>query len=135
MRLRHWKPAIARETAMVQIAGTPWRSGWSQLGRYGFNAIITIQKTGIPVAIVHLIRSHLWRVAIEVTRNWSVAISASRSLKRRGYASRFPRPTSWTARRLRIRIGDRSIRRRQAAVAVLRVWSEPGVAAGARTNL
>src|SRR6266516_1334661 len=116
MRLRHWKPAIARETAIVQTAGTPWRSGWSQLGRYGFKEIITIQKTGIPVAIAHLIRSHLWRVVIDVTRNWSVAISASRSLRRRGYASRFPPTTGCTFRRARSRIGDRSIRRRQAGV-------------------
>src|SRR6266705_4752341 len=107
MRFRHWKAAMARETAMVQTAGTFSRSGWSQIGRYGFSAIITIQKTGIPVAIVHLIRSHLWRVVIEVTRNWSVVISASRSLSRRGYAGRIPRSTSGTERRLRILIADR----------------------------
>src|SRR6266508_536404 len=116
MRFRHWKPAMARETAMVQIAGTSWRRGWTQLGRYGFSAIITIQKMGIAVAIVHLIRSHVWRVVIEVTRNWSVAISASRSLSRRGYAGRIPRSTSGTERRLRILIADRPIR--QAAVAL-----------------
>src|SRR6266540_2045857 len=109
---------MARETAIVQTAGTFSRSGWSQLGTYGFNAIIRIQKTGIPVAIVHLIRSHVWRVVSEVIRNWSVAISASRSLRRRGYAGRILRSTSGTERDLRIRIADRSVRPLQAGVAL-----------------
>src|SRR6266496_6630120 len=98
MRLRHWNPAMARETAIVQIAGTPWRSGWSQLGTYGFSAIIRIQKSGIPVAIVHLILSHVCRFLIDVKRNWSVAISASRALGRRGYAGCVPLSTFATAR-------------------------------------
>src|SRR5438093_759707 len=69
---------MARETAIVQIAGTFSRSGWSQVGRYGRRAIIRIQNAGIPVAMVHLIRSHVWRFLIEVKRNWSVAIAACR---------------------------------------------------------
>src|SRR5881397_4450265 len=74
---------MARETAIVQIAGTFSRSGWSQDGRYGLNAIIRIQKAGIAVAIVHLIRSHVWRFLIVVKRNWSVSSSACRSFERR----------------------------------------------------
>src|SRR5438309_717907 len=69
---------MARETAIVQIAGTFSRSGWSQVGRYGRSAIIRIQNAGIPVAIVHLIRSHVWRFLIEVSKNWSVSISPHR---------------------------------------------------------
>src|SRR3989442_15438388 len=76
---------MARETAMVQIAGTSWRSGWSQDGRYGLKAIIRIQKAGIAVAIVHLIRSHVWRFLIVVKRNWSASISACRSFERGAY--------------------------------------------------
>src|SRR5439155_1629540 len=56
---------MARETAIVQIAGTFSRSGWSQVVRYGRSAIIRIQNAGIPVAIVHLIRSHVLRFFIE----------------------------------------------------------------------
>src|SRR6266849_8956274 len=74
---------MASETAIVQTAGTLSKRGWSQVGRYGLKAIIRIQNAGIPVAIVHLIRSHVWRFLIEVNRNWSVSISACRSVERR----------------------------------------------------
>src|SRR6266536_5278070 len=104
MRLRHWNPAMAREAAIVQIAGTPWRSGWSQAGMYGFRPIIRIQKTGIAVAIVHLIQSHVWRFLIRVRRNWSVSISVSWVAERRAYPRSIPRSASWAARRLQIRL-------------------------------
>src|SRR5207247_3363937 len=116
--IHHMKAEIESDTSLVHIARTFPMSVWSQLGMNGFSATITIQKTGTPVAIVHLIRSHVCRFLIDVTRNCSVAISASRSLNRRGYASGVPRPTSGTARRFRIRIGDRSIRLGQTGVAL-----------------
>src|SRR5213593_732198 len=89
---------------MVQIAGTSWRSGWSQVGRYGLRAIIRIQKAGIAVAIAPLIRSHVWRFLIEVKRNWSASISACRSVDRREYGGKAARSASADARRLKILI-------------------------------
>src|SRR5437867_11552229 len=95
---------MARETAMVQIAGTPWRSGWSQAGRYGLKLIITIQKAGIAVAIVHLMRSHVWRFLIVVKRNRSVSSSACRSFERRRCAANAALSACSAARRLKILI-------------------------------
>src|SRR5207249_9611413 len=92
---------MARETAIVQIAGTFSRSGWSQVGRYGRRAIIRIQKAGITVAIAHLIRSQVWRFLIEVKRNWSASISACRSVERRECAFNAARPAFSEARRLK----------------------------------
>src|SRR2546428_376281 len=95
---------IVPETAIVQIAGTSWRSGWSQVGRYGRRVIIRIQKAGITVAIAHLIRSHVWRFLIEVKRNWSASISACRSVERREGVFNAARSAFSEARRLKILI-------------------------------
>src|SRR2546422_6765633 len=95
---------MARETAMVQIAGTSWRSGCNQIGRYDLKAIIMIQKAGIAVAIVHLIRSHVWRFLIVVKRNSSAWISVCRSVERRRCAVSAVLSACSAARRLKILI-------------------------------
>src|SRR5439155_7218207 len=92
---------MARETAIVQIAGTFSRSGWSQVGRYGRRAIIRIQKAGIPVEIVPLIRSHVWRFLIEVKRISSASTSACRPVERPRWAFIARLPESSAARRLK----------------------------------